>query len=116
MKRSITGFRTDSENHWVADLDCGHSQHMRHDPPWMERDWILTEEGRSSRLGQLLECVRCDELALQIFDKALPAIREIVTGEYESAGLSGLCAEGRMEAALGALVGKEILARVKASD
>lgn len=34
MKRSIAGFHQDEESHWVAELDCGHGQHMRHDPPW----------------------------------------------------------------------------------
>jgi hypothetical protein len=116
MKRSITGFHIDSEGHWVAELECGHGQHMRHQPPWMERDWVLTEEGRQSRIGQLLKCVRCDELALEILDKALPEIKKIASEEYESAGLSGLCGEGRLEAALGALDAKEILARTQASD
>ncbi len=26
----------------------------------MNRDWVVSEEGRSSRLGQQLDCVRCD--------------------------------------------------------
>jgi hypothetical protein len=65
MNRKITGFYTDSENHWVAELECGHGQHMRHDPPWIERPWVMTEEGRNSRLGQELSCVRCDELAIE---------------------------------------------------
>ena len=60
MQRSITGFRTDEEGHWVALLDCGHPQHVRHDPPLVERPWVLTAEGRSSRLGERLDCVRCD--------------------------------------------------------
>jgi len=65
MNRKITGFYTDSENHWVAELECGHGQHMRRDPPWIERPWVMTEEGRNSRLGQELSCVRCDELAIE---------------------------------------------------
>lgn len=60
MERAIVGFRTDDEGHWVALLDCGHRQHVRHDPPLVERPWVLTEEGRASRLGVLLDCVRCD--------------------------------------------------------
>jgi hypothetical protein len=63
MLRKITGFHIDEENHWVAELDCGHGQHVRHDPPWMERFWVLTEEGRRSRLGHEVNCVKCDELA-----------------------------------------------------
>lgn len=95
MKRLINGFHLDSENDWVAELDCGH---------------------RASRMGQPLNCVRCDELAFEILDKALPEIRQILSNEYESAGISGLCDEGRLEAAAGALTAKEILARVKAND
>jgi len=38
---------------------------MRRDPPWIERPWVMTEEGRNSRLGQELSCVRCDELAIE---------------------------------------------------
>lgn len=60
MHRPITGFHTDSEGHWVAELACGHFQHVRHNPPWMERPWVLTEEGRSSKLGVELDCKKCD--------------------------------------------------------
>jgi hypothetical protein len=42
-------------------LECGHNQHVRHDPPYVERPWVITEHGRRSRLGQELNCVRCDE-------------------------------------------------------
>jgi hypothetical protein len=66
MNRKITGFHTDFENHWVAELECGHCQHMRHDPPWIERPWVMTQEGRNSRLGEELNCVQCDELAKEI--------------------------------------------------
>lgn len=61
MKRTIIDFHRDEEGHWVADLDCGHGQHVRHDPPWMTRPWVITAEGRQSRLGVLLECKKCDE-------------------------------------------------------
>ncbi|MEO8125535.1 MAG: DUF3565 domain-containing protein [Bryobacteraceae bacterium] len=60
MKRSITGFQQDGQSHWVAHLECGHTQHVRHDPPWTVRAWVLTEEGRKSRLGQELNCKTCD--------------------------------------------------------
>jgi hypothetical protein len=50
MNRKITGFHTDFENHWVAELECGHCQHMRHDPPWIERPWVMPQEGRNSRV------------------------------------------------------------------
>jgi hypothetical protein len=55
MQRSIIGFRTDDEGHWVALLDCGHPQHVRHDPPMVERPWVTTAEGRATRLAELLD-------------------------------------------------------------
>lgn len=59
MDRRIVGFRQDDEAHWVAELECGHSQHVRHDPPWQVREWVVTKEGRAGRIGQRLECGRC---------------------------------------------------------
>ena len=61
MKRRIIGYDRDDESHWRAELDCGHFQHVRHDPPLTTRIWVLTEEGRASRLGFELDCKRCDE-------------------------------------------------------
>lgn len=61
MKQPITGFHQDDEGHWVAELACGHNQHVRHDPPWQVRPWVLTDEGRRTRLGERLNCVVCDE-------------------------------------------------------
>lgn len=57
--RRIIGFHQDEEQHWVADLECGHTQHVRHDPPWQVREWVTTPEGRASRIGTELECVKC---------------------------------------------------------
>lgn len=61
VKRHITGFHADDEGHWVAELDCGHNQHVRHHPPLFTRDWVLSEQGRQSRIGFELDCKRCDE-------------------------------------------------------
>ena len=61
MDRRIVGFHQDGEGHWVAELDCGHNQHVRHDPPWMSRPWVVTPEGRASRLGVALDCKKCDQ-------------------------------------------------------
>jgi hypothetical protein len=49
----------DIELYWVAELECGHTQHVRHDPPWQVREWVLTEEGRDRFLGTELGCVLC---------------------------------------------------------
>jgi hypothetical protein len=63
MIRRIVGFHQDDRNDWVADLDCGHGQHVRHDPPWTVRLWATTADGRASRVGTELECVECDRQA-----------------------------------------------------
>lgn len=59
IDRRIVGFHQDEENHWVADLECGHGQHVRHDPPWRNRPWVVTVEGRAAQLGTTLRCVKC---------------------------------------------------------
>ncbi|CAM2065045.1 DUF3565 domain-containing protein [Sulfidibacter corallicola] len=61
MKRKIVGFHQDEEDHWVADLECGHGQHVRHLPPWQNRPWVVTAAGRRRHLGIELECKRCEE-------------------------------------------------------
>ena len=60
-KRAIVGFHRDTDGHWVAELDCGHGQHVRHAPPFVERPWVLTATGRSKRIGTRLDCKLCDE-------------------------------------------------------
>ena len=64
MERSITGFRRDAAGDWTALLGCGHSQHVRHDPPFVDRPWVLSVEGRAERLGESLNCVRCERMEL----------------------------------------------------
>ena len=61
MQQRITGYHTDEEGHWVAQLECGHNQHVRHDPPWLQREWVNTAQGRNEMLGFVLECKKCDE-------------------------------------------------------
>jgi hypothetical protein len=63
VPRKIVGFHQDDEQHWVADLECGHTQHVRHDPPWQVREWVITEAGRQTFLGQPLLCVECAKSA-----------------------------------------------------
>ena len=60
-EQAIVGFHLDELGEWVAELDCGHRQHVRHRPPWETRPWVVTEEGRKQHLGKALWCVRCDE-------------------------------------------------------
>lgn len=61
MKRAIIGFHQDELKHWVADLNCGHTQHVRHDPPWQNRPWVVSADGRSEKIGFELNCVECDK-------------------------------------------------------
>ena len=60
MKKRIVGFHLDEEQHWVAELECGHNQHVRHNPPWTIRPWVMTAEGRDRALGHELNCKKCD--------------------------------------------------------
>ena len=60
MQQPIVGYHKDEEDHWVAELDCGHFQHVRHDPPKVSRPWVLTDEGRTEMLDYNLECKKCD--------------------------------------------------------
>jgi hypothetical protein len=57
---TITGFHQDADGDWVAELACGHSQHVRHRPPWQLRPWAATEVGRAERVGQEIECPLCE--------------------------------------------------------
>ena len=68
MNQQIVGFHQDEEGHWVADLACGHGQHVRHNPPFESRPWVLTENGRSQFLGFELNCKKCDD---PLFDDPL---------------------------------------------
>jgi len=61
VRQAIVGYHQDAQGHWVAELACGHGQHVRHEPPLVSRTWVLTERGRRRRLGVELECRRCDE-------------------------------------------------------
>jgi hypothetical protein len=61
MERRIVGFHQDQEQHWVAELECGHNQHVRHAPPWVNRPWVVSAEGRASMLAFVLDCRLCDQ-------------------------------------------------------
>lgn len=61
MLQAMIGFHLDEEQHWVADLACGHSQHVRHNPPWQNRPWVMTPEGRAEKLGVQLNCLKCED-------------------------------------------------------
>ena len=64
MERTITGFHLDEESDWVAELSCGHNQHVRHQPPFRLRPWVVDPDQRAARVGALLECPPCDRAEL----------------------------------------------------
>ena len=57
--QKIIGFSQDEEGHWRVDLACGHRRHVRHMPPWQNREWVLTEQGREAMIGEVIECGLC---------------------------------------------------------
>jgi hypothetical protein len=61
MNQPIIGYHQDDQGDWVADLACGHGQHVRHQPPFISRPWVLTEDGRQQYLGTILNCKKCEE-------------------------------------------------------
>ena len=64
MIRTIDGFHADDQGDWVAELSCLHGQHVRHQPPFRDRPWVLTESGRTGRVGTVIDCPLCDRVEL----------------------------------------------------
>ena len=58
-KVRILDFRQDEEQHWVAILSCGHTQHLRHQPPWQNRQWVLDPQRRNAIIGRPFACGWC---------------------------------------------------------
>jgi hypothetical protein len=94
VERGIVGFEQDEMDDWVALLECGHRQHVRHRPPWQERPWVVTPEGRQGRLGTPLDCVHCDEELEQGGDSAC-WVHEVcpVCGSVRSEGHRSGCTQ-----------------------
>lgn len=59
IPQPIVGLHRDGEGDWVAELACGHAQHVRHRPPWFQRPWVVTATGRRRMLGRTLPCRDC---------------------------------------------------------
>lgn len=60
MMQAIQSFHKDEHDDWVVVLECGHTQHVRHNPPWQLRPWTQTKAGRASRIGKKLNCKKCE--------------------------------------------------------
>jgi tellurite resistance-related uncharacterized protein len=54
----------DDTGDWVAQLECFHRQHVRHNPPFRSAPWILDNLGRPQRVGTTLDCPLCDRAEL----------------------------------------------------
>ncbi|MCA9867996.1 MAG: DUF3565 domain-containing protein [Anaerolineae bacterium] len=63
MEQPIVGFERDELGDWRAILACGHRQHVRHNPPLVERPWVQSAEGRARFIGHRLNCLHCDDAA-----------------------------------------------------
>jgi hypothetical protein len=96
MRRAIIGFELDANGERIARLACGHAQHVRHQPPFINRPWTETAEGRASMLGTELNCVLCDAnepwMMLDLGDGMLASG---TLGEIESAFRERFVAAGR---------------------
>ncbi|KIH85195.1 hypothetical protein UCMB321_0983 [Pseudomonas batumici] len=43
----------------MVELSCGHTQHLRHQPPWQSRAWVLDPSLRAEKIAQRFECGWC---------------------------------------------------------
>lgn len=64
VERSIAGYHQDGRANWVAELDCGHNQHLYHRPPFQLRPWVLEVSARTDHLGTPIDCPLCDRAEL----------------------------------------------------
>ena len=97
MRRAIVGFETDDLGDWVALLECGHRQHVRHSPPWQERTWVLSAEGRAGKIGSPLECRACDEASANeggdtpcLAERICPECGRVVDEDGHQPGCAGV--------------------------
>jgi hypothetical protein len=59
MQRTIVAFEQDEQGAWIVELDCGHRRHVRHEPPFQVRPWVLDAETRQERIGTPIDCGLC---------------------------------------------------------
>ncbi len=110
MKRHIIGFHQDEFGDWVAELECNHTQHVRHQPPFQMRPWVTNEQGRQQQLGAELECRKCDDepdylrenraLVRRYYDELwnqwkLELIPELIAEDFRFRGSGGMTTRGR---------------------
>lgn len=113
MDRKIVGFHQDNQGDWVAELECGHTIHVRHRPPMSNRPWVVTRRGRERFLGSSLDCAACratpesnssdEQRDLQVATAVRAACLQAALENYEYAAIKGLCHEGAWECAIDAI-------------
>ena len=89
MERPITGFGVDPDGDPIAILSCGHPQHVRHNPPFINRPWVTTTDGRASMLGEVgfhtlanvIDSCTCFELEFGHLPDALDGLAELTLTE-----------------------------------
>ncbi|MGY2291415.1 DUF3565 domain-containing protein [Pseudomonas sp. SDO528_S397] len=59
LHATVTGFYQDADQHWVVQLSCGHTQHLRHQPPWQSRAWVNDPAQRLEKIGHAFACGWC---------------------------------------------------------
>lgn len=75
---------------WVAELECGHNQHVRHNPPLITREWVTSPEGRAWGIGKILDCPKCENGSIgfgtsnQRQRTTDPSMQAIAAGEADS--------------------------------
>ncbi|MDG3557884.1 DUF3565 domain-containing protein [Acinetobacter bereziniae] len=45
---------------WLNSAHMGHRQHMRHLPPWQNRPWVMSAQGRQEKIATPIDCKQCD--------------------------------------------------------
>lgn len=65
----------------MAELACGHGQHVRHAPPWQSRPWVETEAGRNAQLGTELACASC---AMGVLPEGVARYKETAVFDQET--------------------------------
>ena len=93
----IVDFHRDSEDHWVADLACGHKVHTRHNPPAESRPWVLDVSKRQEKIGSLMNCKRCEEVGLVVSEAVLKSCKDTIKMAWEEGGNAGMCESGRLD-------------------
>lgn len=109
MNQKIVSFHLDENQDWVADLECGHKQHLRDNPPMESRPWVHDKQQRENHKGQQLNCKRCDEFSLVVAKAILNfSIKVLKEAEIESAA-AAMCKEGQIELAIDRLKNMDLV-------